>query len=449
MRRLLAKKIGYPLKDIYSKAPNLKTKKFLDETQYWDEKRMEEYRLDKLKSLVNHAYKNVPYYTELFDRIGLKPEDIITIEDIRKIPILTKSAARENRERLLSKDIEHRVYSEVKTGGTTGPPLRILKDVDSYAFEWGSFYRWFNWIGIDIGDPIATFWGAPTVLSVNLKKKIIKSITNYLTNQYYFNSFELSDDSMSKVIKRLNRCRPKLIKGYLSAILQIATYLKRHNLKLNFQPTAISTTSETLLPHQREIIEEAFGCSVFDQYGCTEVTAVSYECKEHLGMHITQEHVIVEVITDDNSENISTGKLVLSDLDCYVMPIIRYENGDSVSLSNGICKCGVQLPLIKSVDGRVSQTIELKGGKNVHGVFFTDVLYELPRQGVDIIRFQVFQRKSGEIEFRYESFDELSKDYLSQLEQSLSRFFDKVQLIRYDKIPAGRSGKHSYLLRER
>lgn len=449
MRRILAKKLGYPLKDIYSKAPNLKTKAFLDETQYWDEKRMEEYRINKLKSLVRHAYENVPYYTELFDRIGLKPDDILTIEDIKKIPVLTKSEARENRERLLSKDIEQRVYFEVKTGGTTGPPLRILKDVDSYAFEWGSFYRWFDWIGVDIGDPIITFWGAPTVLSVNVKKKIIKFITNYLTNQYYFNSFELSEKTLPKVIKRLNRYKPKLIKGYLSAILQIATYLNKHNLKLKFQPTAISTTSETLLPNQRKIIEEAFGCSVFDQYGCTEVTAVSYECKEHLGMHITQEHVIVEVLADDNSENFLTGKLILTDLDCYVMPIIRYENGDTVSLSEGLCKCGVQLPLIQSIDGRVSQTIELKDGRNVHGVFFTDVLYELPRQGEDIIKFQVFQCKSGEIEFRYESFKELSKEYLAQLEQSLSRFFDKVQLIRYDKIPASISGKHSYLLRER
>jgi phenylacetate-CoA ligase len=448
VRRFLSKYFGYPIKDLYTRAPILKTKDFLDTSQYWDKDKIEKYRLEKLKSLVKHAYENVPFYTERFNKIGLRPKDITSLEDIKKIPVLTKNDVRNNFDLLLDNNWKNTIFFEIKTGGTTGPPLLVLKDIRAYAFEWGSFYRWFNWIGISLGDPIATFWGSPNVLSSDFKQKSIKRISNLLTNQIFFNSFELSEQKLPGVIKRLNSYKPRLIKGYLSAILQVANYLAKSDLKLNFRPIAISTTSETLFLHQKEFIQNIFGCPVFDQYGCTEVTAVSYECSKQNGQHINQEHVIVEVLSEDYKENLSSGRLLLTDLDCRIMPFIRYENGDYVTLSENECTCGVKHPMIHSVDGRIAQTIQLKDGSQVHGVFFTDILYELPGRGIGIIKFQVYQKIPGEIEFRYESNMDLSEDFKIQLEKAFLRFFNNIKLARFEKIPSGPSGKHIYLLRE-
>lgn len=448
MKRILSKYFGYPIKDLYTRAPILKTKDFLDKSQYWDEDKIGKYRIEKFKSLVKHAYENVPYYTESFNKIGLTPQDIKSLEDIKKIPILTKNDVRENFDLLLANNWKNEIFFQTKTGGTTGPPLLVLKDTRAYSFEWGSFYRWFNWIGISLGDPIATFWGSPNVLSSNFKQRSIKRISNLLTNQIFFNSFDLSYHKLPGVIKRLNRYKPRLIKGYLSAILQIANYLAKSDLKLNFRPIAISTTSETLFPQQKEFIQNIFGCPVFDQYGCTEVTAVSYECKKQMGQHINQEHVIVEVLSEDYKENVSSGRLILTDLDCLIMPFIRYENGDSVTLFENECTCGVRHPLIHSVDGRIAQTIQLKDGSHVHGVFFTDILYELPGKGIGITKFQVYQKILGEIEFRYESIEDLSESFKLQLEEAFLRFFNYIKFVRFDKIPSGPNGKHIYLLRE-
>ncbi len=447
MKQTISNKIGYPLKDLQTKSPILKTKSFLQESQFWDKKAIEEYQLKKLQYLVKHAYENVPYYTKLFDGLKLKPADIRTLADIKKIPVLTKEVARKENMNLVARDAAGRKFFKTKTGGTSGPPLVIYKDINSYAFEWGSFYRWYNWIGIDLGDPMVTLWGSPTVLSESKKHKLKKKFSDILLNHMSVNSFTLNDTTFPALIKRLNKFKPKILKGYLSAMLQLAKYVEQHNIKFDFSLKAISTTSETLFPYQKKYLEEIFKCKVYDQYGCTEVCAVSYECAAQNGMHINHEHVLVEVLSDDHLQDVTSGKLVLTDLDELSMPMIRYENGDRATLSDKVCKCGVKQPLIASIDGRVANTIRLRNGSEVHGVFFTDILFELKNRGSDdVIKFQVYQDKEAAIEFRVETRKELSKEFNDELKAALLRFFDTVTVIKLPAIPPGPSGKHLYVV---
>lgn len=180
-----------------------------------------------------------------------------------------------------------------------------------------------------------------------------------------------------------------------------------------------------------------------------EVSAIAYECSYHTGLHITLEHVYVEVL-DSNNNNIlvEPGMIVATDLDNYVMPFIRYETGDLGSFSEEKCPCGVNQPLLKSIDGRSIDTITLANGAKVHGVFFTDVLAELGIFVGMIKRFQVYQVNRGDITFRLESSQMIEKHILDSLKHALDRFFNNVDIVCTDKLPSDSSGKFRYIVSE-
>jgi phenylacetate-CoA ligase len=448
MKQLLANNIGFPLKDLYTQSPILKTYKFLKDSQYWSEDEILNYQFLKLKRILTHAYENIPFYTKKYQLAKIHPSDIRNLNDIKKIPILTKEEIRGNEESFLEHDWRKKRYFKTKTGGTTGPPTIIFKDTNSYAFSWASYYRWLDWIGLELGAKTITIWGASTILSKSIINNIFKKFTDFLTNQKHINSFNIKHEEIYLILSIINKFKPDHIKGYLSSIILIADYINKNKITLEYIPKAVSTTSETLYPFQRQSIEIAFQCPVYDQYGCTEINSISFECNYHQGMHINQEHVILEVFNDLKNSYTKNGSLILTDLDCMLMPLIRYKNGDSATLSDEKCSCGIKHPLIKSIDGREAVTICLKDGSEVHGVFFTDLLYELPGNNFDIDKFQIYQNSPGVIEFRYESRAALDKSSFQNLDQAFKRYFSNIKYKRYDFIPPEKSGKHSYLKRE-
>lgn len=447
-RKIIAKEFGYPIQDFVKKTEILKTLKFLNESQYWDDNQIEEYRLIKFKKLFEFARRNVPYYSELFGSLKLTFSDFKSLQDINKIPILTKEIVRKENHNLVARNFNMKHVKKGKTGGTTGAPIIVLKDVNNRSFTWASYYRWYNWIGIDYYDKEATFWGARTVLSSSLKHNIIKKSTDYLQNNLAINSFNVSNKDLSKIYMSLRRFKPQIIKGYLSALIHLAEYIEYNDLE-TISPIALSSTSETLYKHNREFLESVFKAPIYDQYGCGELSAISYECPKHNGLHINQEHVICEVLDEDNQAIINkSGRIVGTDLDNYVMPFIRYENGDLATLTDRKCSCGVNQPLMYSIEGRSTDTITLKNGSKVHGVFFTDILYELGIMTDIVQRFQVYQNIPGSIEFRIESRGRISSELKKSIRNALNTFFEEVDIIETNQLSVSDSGKFKYILND-
>lgn len=448
INKIVTNKIGYPLQDFVNKTEILKTKKFLLKSQYWDDEQIHQYRLDKLNKLLHHAYNNVPYYQKLFNDLKLKPSDIQSFNDLKKLPILTKDIARRENENLISKNIG-KYDIKKKTGGTTGPPLTRYVTANSKTFSWGAYYRWYSWMGIEQGDPVVTFWGAPTVLSESKLSVIKRKAIDLLTNDMRINTFNMNKNTFPEITKKIINQSPRLIRGYLSGILDFAYYLNDNNIN-NIRPKAISTTTETLLPPYRKYLEETFNCPVFDQYGCGEINSIAFECSAHNGLHINMEHVFVEVLDEyDNSVDYEkVGRLIATDLDNYTMPFIRYENGDKTSLKKDKCTCNINQPLLNRIDGRVVDTISLADGSKVHPVFFTDVVYELEStETKNMRRFQVYQEVEGSIEFRIEEYSQLSEKYLDLLKENLETFFNNVTLKIMKELEYDKSGKFRYVIR--
>ena len=444
--KIIAKYLGFPLRDKIKGTNILKTLTFLEESQNWDEDRINEYQLEKLKILIDYSKNNVPYYEELFNKIRLSSSDIKTHADINKIPILTKEIVREQGNNMVSRKFSDFKVKIGKTGGTTGVPVTVYKDSYNRTFTWASYYRWYEWMGINYFDPVASLWGARTVLSTSLKRQIISKFQQIVQNEIVLNTFEMSDENMLMYVNRIKKSKPVLLKGYLSAIILFAQFVEQKNYYFN-SIKAISTTTESLLSHNREYISKIFGVPVFDQYGCGEVSAISYECSEHNGLHVNQEHVICEIL--DNSDlpiYNSSGRVVATDLDNYVMPFIRFENGDMATLSDKKCRCGINQPLMKSIEGRSIDTVVLKNGNKVHGVFFTDILYELNVFTSEFQRFQIYQDTAGEIEFRIESTGMVKHEIKEKIQKGFLRFLNKVIIIEMKTLPVAKSGKFSYII---
>jgi phenylacetate-CoA ligase len=449
MRKFLAQVIGLSVQDFFRHTRIKSTLNDLRISQNWKRDMVEQNQLEKFKKLLHHAYNTVPYYQGLFLSIGLTPESIKTLDDIELIPILTKDTVRSVGKGLYSSTINKRKVRFGVTGGTTGPPLSYIKDANTRSFVWGAFYRWYKWMGLDFGDPVLVFWGSPEVLKPKRLSKVKDVFLREFENTLYINSFDLNDQTLPLYVEKVIRFKPKLIRGYLSAILQFAYYLDQNRI-YGVKPIAISTTTETLLPPYREYLEKIFNAPVYDQYGCGECGSIAFECSEHRGLHINMEHVLVEILNDKNQSIFDKpGRVILTDLDNYAMPLIRYENGDVAIKSLEECTCGVNHHFLKCISGRIKDTIILKDGKRVHGVFFTDILHELNLpEDIKIKRFQVYQKIPGEIEFRIESLVGIDKKFLIEIERAIGQFFHHVDLQILSKLESDLSGKFRYIISE-
>jgi len=442
-------RLGFFIHDKVKRTQIVTVLKSLMESQFWSEDEMHQYRLLKLQRLIDHAYNNVPYYRDLFTKNDIHPTDIKSLDDIKKIPVLTKEIARENQKRLLAENISMNNIKVGKTGGTTGAPLEIFKDTNDRSFAWASYYRWYSWLGIRKEEKVLTLWGTGRVIKIPLKNRIQDYLSTRLENNIVLDAFSMSNRNIDSYYQKVIKTDPVLLKGYFSALIMLAGYMKDNNLPPNKNLKAVCGTSETILPFHRELLQNTFKVPVYDQYGSGEASAIAYECPAHKGLHVNEEHVIVECLDINGNTLIDApGRVVVTALDNYIMPIIRYDNGDIASLYSGECTCGVKSHLMSHIDGRTFDVITLKDGSKANGVFFSNLFYEVDITTKMINRFQVFQHKNGSVDFLLETTNGIPSSALERLRSSLQIFFDNFTITQVPFIPSEENGKFKYIKTE-
>ena len=179
----------------------------------------------KLRKLVRHCYENVPYYTILFDRLGLKPEDIQTPADLVKLPILTKQIIRDNYDELIPKDMPKSRIIKSSTGGSTGTPLQFCKDAKEWSGQKAATMRAWEWYGLHLGDKIFSLGGN----SIVKKKKKFSYKNVYdevIMRNFKHSSADVTDEGMQKHYESLMKLKPKAIRGYGSSLYIFARYIE-------------------------------------------------------------------------------------------------------------------------------------------------------------------------------------------------------------------------------
>lgn len=341
-----------PIYDIARGTSRFAYMRVLDKTQWLSSKEIYKLQLRNLRALLKHAYNSVPYYRHVFKERRLTPEDIKGVDDLVKLPILTKAHIRRFFWDLVSKNFPKYKLIPSVSGGT-GDQIKFFTTKEQQSWELAAELRAYGWAGYQFGDKCVVFWGSPIDLAKY--QGIFKRFTSFLERVKVLDSYVLSDDILEKYVLFIRRFRPDIIRGYASSVYMIAKYILDKGFD-NLHPKAVITSAESLLDIYRSTIGKAFGCKIFDYYGSREIGAMAAECEEHCGYHISAENVVLEFVKD--GEHVAPGEdgeILVTSLRNYGMPFIRYAIGDVGKLSNEVCACGRGLPLMKSIEGRVSQ----------------------------------------------------------------------------------------------
>ncbi|HUQ10639.1 MAG TPA: hypothetical protein VM146_10015 [Steroidobacteraceae bacterium] len=361
----LRRNVVYPLWIAKDRSPRLRYLRELEESQYFPVDRLRELQSRKLREIVGHAYREVPYYTKLFDSLGLEPDDIRDEADLQKLPVLTKDQVRLHKDDFIARSFKGTHLSVFKTGGSTGIPVEILKDPRQVELVNATGLRVFGWAGWKIGEPVGMIWGNPP-LELTTKEKLLDVLVNPAIT---LDTMRLTDDSMLEFVRAWERKRPTLLRGHSHSIYIFASFCAKQGIT-SVRPNAIISSSMMLIPSERRVIEQAFQCKVTDLYGCEEVGLIGTECEQHDGMHVDMENNLVELL-DPSGNPVPQGQdgaVVVTNLLNRSMPLIRYKMGDVASLRGGPCRCGRTLPLMNNISGRVADFLVRKDGSVVAGV---------------------------------------------------------------------------------
>ncbi|MFC1678606.1 phenylacetate--CoA ligase family protein [Elusimicrobiota bacterium] len=370
---------------------------FFAQSQWWSREQLEAYQAKKLRKLICHLYQNLPYYRHLMDSRHLTPNDIRSVKDLNKLPILTKTDIRANFKDLLSNDFVKERTSLGRTGASTGEPLTFYRDAQSTDAAWGAFFGFAGWTGFVWGDRMAYFWRTPDSQKNTgtwYQNLIDRLLFEYVSKMRYFDAFKMSEEYFQGYAADLRKWQPELIKAYPSALLYFADYCAKQRIS-DIRPKAIITTAEPISMSERKALKDVFSCDVFDQYGFGEIFGVSFECEKHEGLHINQTHCVMEIVDEagETIEGTKEGRIIVTDLDNFMMPFVRYDCGDIGSLKDKPCSCGRGLPMMNHVRGRVFGLIRGVNGNVVHGEFFSDILQDLGwYEAYGLLQFEVVQR---------------------------------------------------------
>ncbi|KON26551.1 hypothetical protein AC481_06970 [miscellaneous Crenarchaeota group archaeon SMTZ-80] len=350
-------------KDFYIRLHELK------KSQWYTLSDLEALQLEKLKIMIRHCYENVPYYKKLFDEIKLKPSEIRDLENLNRIPILTRDQVKSNLFSLTARNISKKQRLLRNTSGTTGSPMFFFVDKKSYSVNRAYTWRYWNWAEFNFDDKRISLQGRKIIHRERIKPPFW--MNNKWDKQLIFSTYHLSEDVMPYFVEKLLKFSPQAIDAYPSAIYVLAKYMDENNIKHKMK--AVFTSSETLYPIQREIVERVFQCKIFDKYGLSEMFFVATECEQHKGLHLNMEYVITQVL-DKKDEPLSPGKegrVVCTGLENFSMPLIRYDTGDVSNILPQKCPCRREFPLIDPVTTKAEDQILTPEGKYISGSLLT------------------------------------------------------------------------------
>jgi len=386
---------------------------FLIQSHHWGIEKIYEYQYSILRTLLHYAYKNSEYYRRVFDDNKISPNDIKSLENLKKIPTLDKETILQNAEKIqINNSSEKHFYSE--TSGSTGKPLVFYRNKDWDAWHRASAFRGYSWYNVSPWERNGYLWG----YNFSFKRRLKTTFLDFLQNR--FRLFSYKDDEIKNFIKKMQKAT--FLSGYSSMIYEIAKKInKKEEKKPKFSLKMVLGTSEKIFDKYHDEAQLAFGKKVISEYGSAETGIIAFECPQG-NMHINMETVIVE---EEDKE------IIVTNLVSRSFPIIRYKLGDYIEIDDtSQCACGMEHPIIKEVTGRVGNVIY--GIKDTYPSL--TLYYVFKNLAVDyniVLNYQVIQKNKGSLDVYIE--DSLLADKRNLLEKEFRKYFNKdIQLKIFD-----------------
>jgi phenylacetate-CoA ligase len=391
-------------------------------------------RDDDLRGIVRFAVANTDYYRERFARAGIDAAGDWSIGDL---PILHKEDVRRHLDALLSRDADRSAVGIGHTGGSTGKPLAFWYDEFKHELMRAGMCRSYMGSGWRPGQKIMNFWGARQdtmaggVFSAGWEDFIAAEKT---VSAYEYTAAQL--DAWADAVRDY---RPVLLHGYTSVLAELARRILAKGIAMPRTLLGVYPTAEVLDDGQRESMERAFGCKVFNQYGSREIPNIACECRRG-NMHVFSDMVCLESLHDADED-----RLIVTSLTNRLMPFIRYDIGDSGRLLDGECSCGWPFPLMAMGMCRHNDLIRTRAGRTFHPSYFNRLLYGLTQ----IEQYQFVQEAPDRIVLDVVAPLPLDAAVEQRLRDHIRRDVDPLmdfRLNRVAEIPRTASGKHRFVV---
>jgi phenylacetate-CoA ligase len=391
---------------------------------------------EKLRELVAHAYRTVPYYREAMDERGIR--EISGPADLAKLPVLTRDVLIRRQQDLYSSEADHATLQTNFSSGSTGRRAEFAQDQDFRLWMRAHQVRTYEWCaGWQLGDPFVLLWGSEIYWSF---KQWLDKLENLVSNRREFNTFRLSPALITSVLDKLARFQPKLVSTYSNAIHLIAQEAERRGITIPGLG-AIQATSEPLPPALRERIQSVFGCEVYDKYGMRETNIISHEAPGGGDMLIQAENVVVEFLDDDGNPCApgETGRIAVTTLNNSSMPLIRYQTSDLASFL-GPATGALPYPRMSAVAGREQDLIRTPQGDHIDAYLFSYLMMRFR----EVRWFQVIQRDLARLHIRLYAPEGFGADTAKQITERIHHHTGypfEVELEPLAEMPESPTGK--------
>ncbi|UCG17013.1 MAG: phenylacetate--CoA ligase family protein [Phycisphaerales bacterium] len=417
----------------------------LEVSQWQSPEKLRGLQRTKLRRLLVLAAANCSYYHDLFKQRAVDPQRGDPLDALARLPLLDKTILR-TRRRDMIRNGSPRATIRSNTGGSTGEPLTFYFDRRRVAYDKAARMRTHRWFGVEPGDREIYLWGAPAELKRQDRARILR---DRLTNEMLLSAFNMSPRTMREYLGRIETFRPVSLFGYPSSIALLCEFGRSNGIIA--RPTslkAVFVTGEVLDDRQRSAIERYFGVPVANGYGSREGGFLAHQCPQG-STHVTSENVIMEIVDDGGAPvpQGESGEIVITHLDNYAMPFIRYRTGDVGRLLNGPCACGRGLQVMDVVAGRRTDFLVATDGTVKHALSLIYVLRE-----IDSVRqFQILQDRNRDVRIDVVATPEFGRIQHNQIDRGVRRQLGRdvrVSLALVDRIEALPSGKHRHVVSE-
>ncbi len=432
----------FPLHEALKKHTTVEVRRGMERSQWLKPDEIRQLQLQNLRAFLQDVQVHVPYYRQLFAKLGFEPANIDSVQKLAELPLLSKPEIRQYLDEMKADDAAR--LARFNTGGSSGEPLIFYIGSRRVSHDVAAKWRATRWWGVDIGDPEAVIWGSPIELGAQDKIRLLR---DKLLRTHLIPAFEMSSEKLDGFIRQIQQIRPKMLFGYPSALAHIASHAEKRGVALNNLGIKVAfVTSERLYDHQRAKIESVFACPVANGYGGRDAGFIAHQCPEG-SMHITAEDIIVEIVDKQGQPlpNGELGEIVVTHMATRDFPFIRYRTGDMGILSDKVCACGRGLPLLEEIQGRTTDFVVAQDGTVLHGLALIYVLRDL--EGVDSFKItqdsldkttvQIVKTLKYQAAYEQKIIDEFKK----RLGQAVA-----IKIEYTDYIPKERSGKFRYVI---
>jgi phenylacetate-CoA ligase len=445
MQSTLVRNVIYPLHEKFMGRDTFANLAGLEHLQLTTAAELADLRLRKLRELLLHAKANIPFYAERFTRAGFDPKRMQSFDDLKALPLLTKNDIKQHRDEMLWRDCPGGLY-RYNTGGSSGEPLIFYFDKRRQGWDKAARMLTHRWWGVEVGDREFYLWGSPLE---ETRQDRMKDWRDRLTNELLVSAFEVSPANVPKIYTAMQKFRPKCLFGYPSTIDLFAQIAAKQGLNLpNLRVEVVFATAELLYDHQRQSISTLFGgIPVADGYGSREGGFVAHECVKGR-YHVMDPNYVVEFIRDGlPAQAGEDGEIIITHLDAWGMPLIRYCTGDVAQPGEGsACPCGCSFSTMQQIRGRTTDFVVTPDGRWQHALSVIYVVRDI--EGVD--EFKIVQYEVEDVQVLVKIIPELypanGNDRIVAGIRKRMGDSVKVRVEHVEAIPREASGKHRYVV---